>query len=216
MYNFLKRLRALCPLSFAGFNWPRLCLRRNVTTAEGVYIAPGSVFHAVENQIGAYSRINGPIRTLGFARVVIGRYCALGTGITIISSNHIMYRVNLQETLQRRFGFKSLIMEASPLVIANNVWIGDNVTILPEVTIGDGAVVGAGSVVTKDVPPFSVVAGIPARFIKSRFEKETVEKLLEVRWWNWGQEKIKANSAFFNADLRNITVEQLQDLIVNI
>jgi virginiamycin A acetyltransferase len=127
-----------------------------------------------------------------------------------------MYRANLQEALQRCFGFTSLIETASPLVIANNVWIGDNVTILPQVTIGDGAVIGAGSVVTEDVQPFSVVAGVPARLIKSRFEKEIAEELLEVRWWDWGQEKIKANIAFFNADLRNITIEQLRALIVDV
>jgi len=212
--QFLKRISDLWSLSFT--RWLSFCTRRNIKLAEGVYIAPGSVFQAVETRIGAHTRINGPIRTVGFGKVVIGKYCALGTGINIISSNHIMYRANLQEALQRRFGFSSLIEKASPLVIGNNVWIGDNVTIVPQVTIGDGAVIGAGSVVTKDVQPFSVIAGVPANFKHSRFEEEITKELLKVRWWDWEQEKIKANSEFFNADSRNITVEKLRALIVDV
>jgi acetyltransferase-like isoleucine patch superfamily enzyme len=79
------------------------------------------------------------------------------------------------------------------VIIGNDVWIGMNVLILSGVRIGDGAIVGAGAVVTKDVKPYSVVAGCPAHEIKKRYDPETIEKLLELKWWNWSLKKIKEN-----------------------
>lgn len=74
--------------------------------------------------------------------------------------------------------------------IGNDVWIGNNVIILSGIKIGDGAVVGAGSIVTKDVAPYMVVGGNPARIIKERFDKEVIDNLLAIQWWNWPLEKI--------------------------
>ena len=74
--------------------------------------------------------------------------------------------------------------------IGNDVWIATNVTILRGVEIGDGAVIAAGSVVTKSVPPYAVVGGNPAKFIKWRFPLEAREKLLEIKWWDWDDEEI--------------------------
>ena len=78
--------------------------------------------------------------------------------------------------------------------IGNDVWIGATSTIMSGVTIGDGAVVGAGSTITKDVPPFSIVAGNPGKIVKYRFTKEQIEKLLQIAWWNWEEFKIKENA----------------------
>ena len=74
--------------------------------------------------------------------------------------------------------------------IGNDVWIGYGVTIMSGVTIGDGAVLGAKSVVTKDVSPYSIVCGNPAKEVKKRFSSEIIEKLLEIKWWNWDEKKI--------------------------
>lgn len=84
-----------------------------------------------------------------------------------------------------------------PVVIGNDVWIGANVCIMPGVNIGDGAVLAAGAVVTKDVEPYAIVGGVPATCIKYRFSKDVIEKLLEIKWWNWSHEEIEKNIELF-------------------
>ncbi|TPK87539.1 CatB-related O-acetyltransferase [Mesorhizobium sp. B2-4-13] len=79
-----------------------------------------------------------------------------------------------------------------PTDIGNDVWIGFRAIIMPGITIGGGAVVGAGSIVTKDVAPYAIVAGNPARFIRNRFADDQIASLLAIRWWEWSDEKIKA------------------------
>lgn len=79
------------------------------------------------------------------------------------------------------------------VMIGNDVWLGTDAAVMSGVTIGDGAVVGAYAVVTRDVEPYTIVAGNPARPIRKRFDDETIRKLLENRWWDWPREKIAAN-----------------------
>ncbi len=82
--------------------------------------------------------------------------------------------------------------------IGNDVWLGNNVMILDGVKISDGAVVGAGAVVTKDIEPYSIVGGVPAKLIRKRYTDEQINKLLHIRWWNWDYEKIKENYKYFS------------------
>ena len=84
--------------------------------------------------------------------------------------------------------------------IGNDVWIGATSTIMSGVTIGDGAVIGAGSTITKDVPPFAIVAGNPGRVVKYRFTEEQIEKLLQISWWNWEELKIRENAMLMWSD----------------
>lgn len=85
----------------------------------------------------------------------------------------------------------------SPIIIENDVWIGHNVIILPGVKIHNGAIVGAGAVVTKDIPPYAIVGGVPAKVIRYRFEPHIIEALLEIKWWEWDDDKIKDNFDLF-------------------
>jgi acetyltransferase-like isoleucine patch superfamily enzyme len=78
--------------------------------------------------------------------------------------------------------------------VGNDVWIGATSTIMSGITIGDGAIIGAGSTVTKDVPPFAIVAGNPGKIVKYRFTEEQIEKLLQISWWNWEEDKIRDNA----------------------
>lgn len=79
------------------------------------------------------------------------------------------------------------------VLIGNDVWIGHGAIILSNVSIGDGAAIGAGAVVTKDVPPYAIVAGNPAKVVRYRFDPDTIESLLQIRWWDWPLEKITAS-----------------------
>ena len=88
-------------------------------------------------------------------------------------------------------------------IIGNDVWIGYEAVIMPGVKIGNGAIIGTRAVVTKDVPPYTIVGGVPAKPIRKRFDDATIEKLEALRWWDWDEEKIK----------RNISVIQSGDLV---
>ena len=81
------------------------------------------------------------------------------------------------------------------IVIGNDVWIGYEAVLLAGVTIGDGAVIGTRAVVTKDVPPYTIVGGVPAKPIRKRFTQETIEFLLKIKWWNWPEERIRQHIA---------------------
>ncbi len=153
--------------------------------------------------IGAGTNINGPafIASSEAAPVSIGKYCAIAHGLRIRPRNHFIGYANLQDAFQKRYKLPSLDAIKGPVVVGNNVWIGDSVTILSGVKVGDGAVVGAGSVVTRDVPPYAIAAGNPARVVRKRFAEETIDQLLLIKWWDWPEEKVKRNIRFFATDL---------------
>jgi len=113
---------------------------------------------------------------------VIGKFCSIGNLCTLGAQPHPMKALSsfpFQRVFQVRKEWQTLGTK-----IGNDVWIGSNVVVLAGVTIGDGAVIGAGAVVTKDVEPYAVMAGNPARLLRYRFPPEIVDELLEYRWWD--------------------------------
>lgn len=168
-------------------------------------------------QIGYGTQINGPvfINSREGAPVCIGKYCAVAHNLRIRPRNHKTGYANLQYALQARHKFKSLATVKGPITIGNGVWIGDNVIILSGVTVGDGAVLGAGAIVTKDVPPYAVAAGNPARVIRYRFSEHIIAQMLEIQWWNWPEAKISRNRKFFETDFAQFPDLDISSLIVD-
>lgn len=166
----------------------------------GVKLSSGTRLES-DVEIGFGTRVNGALTVKGKGACRVGRYCALGADIKIITSNHLVSHANIQCSLQRRIGADELDVAKGDVKIGNNVWIGDSAVILSGVKIGDGAVIGAGAIVTKDVCNYGVSVGIPAKVKSTRFEEQICQQLDEVAWWHWDEAKILRNCEFFSVDL---------------
>jgi len=133
-------------------------------------------------------------------KLTIGKFCSFAWNVTIfLGGNHRTDWISMYPfpTPDGRWPKASHIRDylttEGDVTIGNDVWIGSDVTILSGVTIGDGAVIATRSVVTRDVPPYNIVAGNPARTVAQRFDDAVIEKLLQIRWWDWSREKIHNN-----------------------
>lgn len=162
-----------------------------------IYLARKSVI-ASNCSIGYGTRINGRVVLKGAGDVTIGRYCAVGYGVKIITSNHDHRYINLQFYLQKKIGATVPHINCKGIEIGHNAWIGDSVIILPDVKIGNGAVIGAGSIVTKDIPPYAIAVGNPARIIKFRFSQKMQEDIEKLQWWKWSLEEMRKNIDLFS------------------
>ena len=141
----------------------------------------------------------------------IGKFCSIAAFVRINPGNHPLYTRAAQHHFTYRrnlFGFGEEDAEffaarrAKRVSLGHDVWIGHGVTVMPGVTIGNGAAVGSGAVVTHDVEPYAVVAGVPARRLRMRFDPDTIRRLESTRWWDWDYETLKARlSDFLNIPL---------------
>ena len=132
-------------------------------------------------------------------RLVIGKFCSIACGAKFLfnSANHTLRSLStyIFPVLFEEWGLDvARIPEAwdnrGDIVIGNDVWIGYDAVVLAGVTVGDGAIIAARAVVTKDVPPYTIVGGVPARPIRRRFSDSEIDQLLELKWWDWPEEKI--------------------------
>lgn len=153
--------------------------------------------------VGKYSSINGPntdIYTINHLK--IGSFCSIARNCSIQSYNHKYKRITTYFILNHIFGedyFNEI--DNGSITIENDVWIGTQCAILPKAYISNGVVIGANSVVNSFLPPYCIAVGSPAKPIKYRFDNSVIDKLLEIEWWNWSNDKIKKNKNLFLYDL---------------
>jgi len=162
------------------------------------YIAPFNFFKVT---IGDYSYIS---LNSNITNTEIGKFCSIGPnfccGLGIHPTNGISTSPMFYSTAKQNgisLVFENKIQESKKTMIGNDVFIGANVIVIDGVTIGDGAVIGAGAVVTKDVPPYAIVAGVPAKIIKYRFTEIQISKLLNIQWWNFEENELTDIEKYF-------------------
>lgn len=168
-------------------------------------------------EIGRNSLFNGKKNLVASkdSRIIIGKYCAIANNINIITLNHDYNFPAIQGTLYKNFFNKghpgciknppSKTRTKGDVIIGNDVWIGEDVFISSGVTIGDGCCIGAKSVVTRNLPAYSICVGSPCKPIKKRYSQEIIDFLLNLKWWDWDDSKIKRNKIFFYTNLNEIT-----------
>jgi len=158
--------------------------------------------------LGDFTYIAGNTK---ISRTNIGKFCSIGPDCKMglgkhptkdFVSTHPIFFSTLKQA-QISFADKNYFEEFERINIGNDVWIGANSIVVDGVQIGDGAIVAAGSVVTKEIPPYAIAGGVPAKVIKYRFEKEEIEKLLEIKWWEMDIEYLKNNFKKFH-DVKNL------------
>lgn len=176
---------------------------RNADFGRYTYLGPRS--SVADSVIGDYGYAMGDNQV---AHAVIGKFCNLATGVRINPSNHPWWRTTLHHFTYRSVSHGFALPDdreifewrrADQVTIGPDVWIGHNAIVMPGVTIGAGAAIGSGAVVTKDVPPFAIVVGVPATVLRFRIDERTAEKLMRIAWWDWPHERIDEAVADFRA-----------------
>ena len=193
-------------------NDPQIVYLKDVVTSPNIQVGDYTVYNDFvrdprefeKNNVLYHYPVNGD-------RLIIGRFCSIACGARFLftSGNHALKSLS---TYTFPIFFDEWGLDAKNIrdawdnkgdtVIGNDVWIGYEAIIMPGVKIGDGAIVGTRAVVTGDVPPYTIVGGVPARPIRKRFDDEMIRRLEALRWWDWDEEKLRRNlSAIQSGDL---------------
>lgn len=176
---------------------------QNVVTDPSIQVGDYTIYDDFVNDPKDFQRNNVLYHyPINHERLIIGRFCSIACGAKFLfnSANHTQRSLSTY-IFPVLFEEWNLDVDRIPeawdnkgdIVVGNDVWIGYEAVILAGVTIGDGAIVAARAVVTKDVPPYTIVGGVPARPIRRRFSQPEIDRLLALRWWDWPAEKIAAN-----------------------
>ena len=176
-----------------------ICYLKNCITNPNIQIGDYTFYHDFENPLDFEKKnvlYHYPVNN---DKLIIGKFCSVahGTRFLFNGANH---KLNSLSTYPFAVMYKEWDLEIpvtdawdnkGDIVVGNDVWIGFEAVIMAGVSIGDGAIIASRSVVTKDVEPYSIVGGVPAKLIRKRFSEEQIQKLLEMKWWDWSEELIK-------------------------
>jgi virginiamycin A acetyltransferase len=192
-------------------NYKNLCFLKNIITNPNIIVGDYTYYDDFENVNNFEKNVKYHFDFIG-DKLIIGKFCMIASDVQFImnGANHLTKSISsfpfaiFGEDWKNAMDGKNYPTKGNT-EIGNDVWIGFNSIIMPGVKIGDGAIIATNSTVTKNVEPYSIVGGNPAKEIKKRFSKEQIEKLLEIKWWNWEIEKITEN-------VQNLTGENIENL----
>ena len=188
---------------------------KNIIKNPNIILGDYTIYNDLKNNPKNFERNNVlyhyPINN---DKLMIGKFCSIACGAKFIfnSANHTLsslstypFPIFFEEWELDVKNITNAWDNKRDIVIGNDVWIGYEVVIMAGVTIGDGDIIGTGAVVTKDIPPYTIVGGIPVKPIRKRFKQETIDILLKIKWWNWSDEKIYKHIL----DIQNGNIENL-------
>lgn len=199
-------------IKFPLENYDRLCFLKNVVKNPNIIVGDYTYYDDFENVENFEKNVKYLFDFVG-DKLIIGKFCMIASDVKFImnGANHMTDSLSTYPFAIFGNGWENAMEgKAYPkkgnITIGNDVWIGYNATIMAGVTIGDGAIIATNSTVIKDVEPYSVVGGNPAKEIKKRFSKEVITKLLKLQWWNWDIQKITKN-------IQNLTDNEIENLV---
>ncbi len=176
---------------------------KNTITNPAIIVGEYTMYNDFVNDPAQFERNNVLYHyPVNHDRLMIGKFCSIACGAKFLfnSANHSLSSLSTYPfpIFYEEWGLdRKNVAEAwdnkGDIVIGNDVWIGYEAVILAGVTVGDGAVIGARAMVTKDVPPYTIVGGVPAKPIRKRFSEETISDMLALKWWDWPKERIARN-----------------------
>ena len=177
---------------------------KNVVKSPFITVGDYTMYNDFKNDLRAFEKNNVLYHYpyVNNDRLIIGKFCSIACGAKFLfnSANHALkplttypFPIFWKEGGLEMTAITDAWDNKGDIVIGNDVWIGYEAVIMSGVTIGDGAIIGTRAVVTKDVPPYAIVGGVPAKIIRKRFDDKTIGTLLRLQWWNWPPEKIKRN-----------------------
>ena len=179
--------------------YEQLCFLKNVISNPNIIVGDYTYYDDINGIESFEKNVKYHFDFIG-DQLIIGKFCSIAANVTFIMNggNHLTESVSsypfaiFGEDWSHAMDHKSYPNKGNT-VVGNDVWIGYNATIMPGVNIGDGAIIAANATVVKDVAPYSIVGGNPAKEIKKRFNPEKVSELLKLQWWDWDIEKITEN-----------------------
>ncbi len=183
-------------IKFPLDNNHKLCFLKNIIKNPNIIVGDYTYYHDFENVENFEKNVKYHFDFIG-DKLRIGKFCMIASGVTFImnGANHVTDAFTTYPFAIFGNGWENAMDNKSyphkgDITIGNDVWIGYNATIMAGVTVGDGAIIATNSTVIKDVAPYSIIGGNPAKEIKKRFPAEIIDKLLQLQWWDWEIEKI--------------------------